>query len=277
MPGYQNLVVEKDGPIAILTVSRPRALNALNGDTLDELEVAFSDLGEDARVGAVVVTGAGEKAFVAGADVAELAGLDAVAAEAHARRGQRVLGILAEMGKPTIAAVNGYALGGGLELALACDVRVAAENAILGLPEVSLGVIPGFGGTQRLPRLVGVGRAMELVLTGRKIPAAEAERMGLVNRVVAREKLIEEAKALAREMLANGPVALRLAKECVARGIETDLATGLAFEEKAFGVAFATSDMKEGTRAFLEKRKPAFTGRQRAQSAERSEARTPER
>jgi enoyl-CoA hydratase len=258
---YENLLVERDNAIAVLTINRPKALNALNGATLRELAQALGELEADAGVHVVVVTGAGEKAFVAGADISEMASMGPLEAEAHARRGQETIGMLQRSRKVTIAAVNGYALGGGLELALACDVRLASENAILGLPEVSLSVIPGFGGTQRLPRLVGAGRAKELILTGRKIGAQEAERFGLVNRVVPREKLLDEAKNLAREMLQNGPVALRLAKEVVDEGLETDLATGLKIEEKAFGVVFSTADQKEGMKAFLEKRKPAWTGR----------------
>ena len=257
---YANLLVEKVGRVAVLTVNRPQALNALNGATLAELEAAVQELDRDAGVGAIVVTGAGEKSFVAGADIREMTEMGPAAARAHAERGQRVVGTLQATSKPTVAAVNGYALGGGLELALACDLRIASENAVLGLPEVGLGVIPGFGGTQRLARAVGLAKAKELVFTGRKVPAAEAERMGLVNRVVSVGKAREEAVRLAEEILANGPVAVRLAKEVMDRGVEVDLATGLALEREAFALAFATGDQKEGMKAFVEKRKPAFKG-----------------
>jgi len=258
---YANLRVDREGGVAVLTIDRPKSLNALDSATLDELESAFTALDRDPSVGAIVVTGAGEKAFVAGADIRDMLAMGPVEARAHAERGQRVVGLLARTPKPVIAAINGYALGGGLELALACDIRLASENAVLGLPETSLAVIPGFGGTQRLARAVGPARAKELILTARKVPAAEAERIGLVNRVVSQGTLLEEAKRLAREILAQGPVAVRLAKEVVDRGIEVDLGTGLALEREAFALCFATSDQKEGMRAFVEKRKPAFTGR----------------
>ncbi|MHB8585621.1 MAG: enoyl-CoA hydratase-related protein [Thermoplasmatota archaeon] len=250
-----SLILEKNGPLATLTLNRPQALNALNATLLAELVEAVRDIGDDANLRAVIVTGAGDKAFAAGADIREMAGMGPDEAMRHARRGQDLVDALQGCGKVTIAAINGYALGGGTELALACDLRIASENALLGLPEVGLGVIPGFGGTQRLARLVGPGRAKELIFTGRRIPASEAERIGLVNRVVAREKLMDEARRLAEEILANGPRAVWLAKNAIDHGIETDLATGLALEREAFGLAFATMEQKEGMQAFLEKRK----------------------
>jgi enoyl-CoA hydratase len=209
----------------------------------------------------LVVTGAGEKAFVAGADIAELAALDALSGRETSRRGQRIFRELELCPKPVIAAVNGFALGGGCELALACHMRIASDNAQFGLPEVGLGVIPGYGGTQRLARLVGRGRALEMVLTGRRVGAEEALRMGLVNRVVPLASLLDEARALAAAILANGPVAVRAALEAVQRGLDVPLEAGLELEANIFGVVCATEDMREGLRAFLEKRKPAFQNR----------------
>ena len=257
---FENLLVERDGPIAVLTVNRPKALNAMSQATLAELTQAARELDADPGVSVVIVTGAGEKAFVAGADISEMAGFGPVQAEDHARKGQSAMAAFERMRKPVIAAINGYALGGGLELALACDIRIASENAQMGLPEVSLATIPGFGGTQRLARAVGASMAKELVLTGRRIKADEALRIGLVSRVVPQAQLMEAAKQVAREIVANGPYAVRLAKEVIDRGADTDLHTGLRLEEKAFGLTFATHDQKEGMKAFLEKRKPAWKG-----------------
>ena len=257
----QNLLLERDGALAIVTVNRPDKLNALNAATLGELEATLGELRDDAQVQVVIVTGAGEKAFVAGADIAELAKLDALSGRETARRGQRVFRSLELFPKPVIAAVNGFALGGGCELALACHVRIASENAAFGLPEVGLGVIPGYGGTQRLARLVGRGRAIEMVLTGQRITAAEAQRIGLVNRVVPGGSLLGEARALAAAILANGPVAVRAALESIQRGLDMPLDAGLAFEANVFGVVCATEDMREGLAAFLEKRKPTFQNR----------------
>lgn len=258
---FQNISIAREGAIAVLTIDRPKALNALNHETLHEIEAAMRELESDDAVLGIVVTGGGAKAFVAGADIREMQAMSAADAEKHARFGQSVVSLFADSRKVTIAAVNGYALGGGLEVALACDLRLASENAIMGLPEVGLGVIPGFGGTQRLARLVGAGRAKELVLTGRKLSADEAERIGLVNRVVPVEKIVDEAKALLADILKNGPVAVRLAKETIDAGLQVDLRTGLTIEEKAFGLCFATADQKEGMSAFSEKRAPAFTGK----------------
>lgn len=257
---YENLLVEREAGVAVLTVNRPKALNAMNQATLAELAQAARELDADPSVHVVVVTGAGEKAFVAGADITEMASFGPLQAEEHARKGQAAVAALERMRKPVIAAINGYALGGGLELALACDIRLASENAQVGLPEVSLGTIPGFGGTQRLARAVGAALAKELVFTGRRVKADEALRIGLVNRVVPQAELLATAKQLARDILANGPQAVRLAKEVIDRGLATDFDTGLRLEEKAFGLTFATHDQKEGMKAFTEKRKPSFKG-----------------
>ncbi len=257
---FENLLVTRDGQVAVLTVNRPKALNALNGATLVELERAIGELDADPGVGVIIVTGSGEKAFVAGADISEMADFGPLQAEAHARRGQRVVGAFENCTKPTIAAVNGYALGGGLELALACDIRLASDNAVVGLPEVSLATIPGFGGTQRLTRTVGAGMAKELVFTGRKVRAEEAKAIGLVNHVVPQAELMATATKMANDILANGPYAVRLAKEVINRGSQVDLDHGLDIEQKAFGLTFATHDQKEGMRAFLEKRKAAWKG-----------------
>lgn len=257
---YENLLLERDGAIALLTIHRPKALNALSQAALAELTQAARELDADPGVAVVIVTGAGEKAFVAGADISEMAHFGPLQAEEHARKGQTAVAAFERMRKPVIAAINGYALGGGLELALACDIRLASENAQVGLPEVSLATIPGFGGTQRLARAIGTSLAKELVFTGRRIKADEALRIGLVSRVVPQPQLMETAKQLAREIMANGPYAVRLAKEIIDRGAETDLHTGLRLEEKAFGLTFATHDQKEGMKAFLEKRKPSWKG-----------------
>lgn len=255
-----NLLVDRDGPIAVLTIDRPKALNAMDQATLAELRAAIEALDADPGVGVVIVTGAGEKAFVAGADISEMAGFGPVQAEEHARKGQAAVAAFERARKPVIAAINGYALGGGLELALACDIRLASENAQMGLPEVSLAVIPGFGGTQRLARIVGEGRAKELVFTGRRVKADEALAMGLVNRVVPQAQLLDTAKQMARDIVANGPVAVRLAKQVLHEGLSTSLDAGLLLEQKAFGIVFSTHDQKEGMRAFLEKRKPSWKG-----------------
>jgi enoyl-CoA hydratase len=247
--------------VTILTVNRPAKRNALDARTLDELDTAFARLGADDDVRAVVVTGAGEKAFVAGADVDELASLDADGGRRAAQRGQRVFDRIEWLGKPVVAAVNGYALGGGCELALACHVRIASENAMLGTPEVKLGLICGYGGTQRLPRLVGKGRALELLLTGEPVEAREALRIGLVNRVVPQAELLATAEALARRMTANAPLALRSTLEAVIGGQDRPLPEALEGEAGLFGDLLATEDAREGTRAFLEKRPARFTGR----------------
>lgn len=257
---YKNLLLEVADAIALVTVNRPEKLNALNRETLLALGDCFAALAADRAVGAVVLTGAGEKAFVAGADISDLAGLDALGAREWARLGQRIFSQIEAMTKPVIAAINGYALGGGLELAMACHLRVAAEGARLGLPELKLGIIPGNGGTQRLPRLVGRGRALEMMLTGEPIPAAEAHRIGLINRVVAPAALLETARALAKQILANGPLAIALCLEAVHYGLEMPLEAAFEWEASLSGLVTGTEDAREGLRAFLEKRPPHFRG-----------------
>jgi len=258
---YEHLLVERDAAVAIVTINRPQVLNALNAATLGELEHVMGDLRADEGVRAIVLTGAGEKAFVAGADIHELATLTPDAAKAHAAMGQRVFSLIEHLGKPVVAAINGYALGGGCELAMACTLRLAADTAKFGQPEIRLGLTPGFAGTQRLPRLVGKGRAMELILGGGMIDAAEAFRIGLVNRVGPAAGLMDDARSLARALAASAPVALRYAMEAIHHGLETTFAEGCFVEASLFGLAAATGDMREGTRAFVEKRKPEFTGR----------------
>ena len=258
---FENVIVETRDRIATVIVNRPDRLNALNAATVRELDRAFRDVAADEEALGVVLTGAGEKAFVAGADIAELAQMGPIDGVAVSRLGQEAFRFLESMGKPVIAAVNGFALGGGLELALACHLRVAAERARFGLPEVKLGIIPGYGGTVRLPRIVGRGRALELILTGEMIDAAEAHRIGLVNRVVANGTALDEALALMTKILANGPVALRLALESVDHGWDASLRDGLTLESSLFGLLATTGDMREGMTAFLEKRQAAFEGR----------------
>jgi len=258
---YVTLKQETRDDVAIVTIHRPEKLNALNVETLAELETAFEALGADPSVRGVVLTGSGEKAFVAGADIAELGEQTPVSGREFSRRGQRVFDRIEGLGKPVVAAINGFALGGGCELALACHVRVAAEGARLGTPEVKLGIICGYGGTQRLARLVGRGRALELLLTGDMIDAAEAARIGLVNHVVPRDRVVAEAEALLRRMLANAPLSLRFTLEAVGGGLDMPLAQGLEHEATLFGLACTTEDMREGTRAFTEKRPPRFQGK----------------
>lgn len=246
--------------LAWLTIQRPEKLNALNNEVLKELEQAFADLEQDDRVGAVIVTGAGEKAFVAGADIAELKSLDSASARIQALRGQAVFQRIEAMPKPVIAAVNGFALGGGCELALACHIRVASENARFGLPEVSLGIIPGYGGTQRLPRLVGKGVALDLILSAEMLTATDALRAGLVSRVFPLADLKAGAEKLARTILSRGPLALRSALAAVHQGLEMPQDQGLQYEAALFGLLAASQDMQEGMGAFLEKRAAHFKG-----------------
>ncbi len=253
-------LVEKADRIAWVTLNRPEKLNALNNEVLEELEQIFADLEQDAEVGVVVLTGAGEKAFVAGADIAELRTLDTAGARVQALRGQAVYQRIESLPKPVIAAVNGFALGGGCELALACHIRIASETARFGLPEVSLGLIPGYGGTQRLPRLVGKGVALDMILSGDMVPAADALRMGLVSRVVPAADLKAAATKLAKTILSRGPLALRTALAAVNEGLEMPQDQGLQYEAAVFGLLAATQDMQEGTGAFLEKRPAAFKG-----------------
>jgi enoyl-CoA hydratase len=258
---YENLRVETRDGVATVTINRPDKLNALNDRTVEELDAAFAAIGSDPQVRGAILTGAGEKAFVAGADIAELATQSPVDGKERSIRGQKVLDRIENLGKPVIAAVNGFALGGGCELALACHVRVASENARLGTPEVKLGIMCGYAGTQRLPRLVGKGRALEMLLTGEMVGAQDALRIGLVNRVVAKENLLAEAETLLRQMLANGPVSLRFTLEAVNAGLEMPLDEAQYLEATLFGLICTTEDMKEGTKAFLEKRPPKFQGK----------------
>jgi len=258
---FENLLYEKRDGIGHVTVNRPEKLNALNRKTMDELHDCFQEIERDDEVRAVILTGAGEKAFVGGADINELAVQTPVEGKELSMRGQKILDLIEHLGKPVIAAVNGYALGGGCELALACTIRIASENARLGQPEVKLGLIPGYAGTQRLPRLVGRGRALEMVLSGEPVSAAEAYRIGLVNQVVPAQDLMATAEKLAQKILANAPLAVKFALEAVNHGLEMTQAEGQFLEANLFGLCCTTADMKEGTRAFLEKRPARFTGK----------------
>jgi enoyl-CoA hydratase len=261
MPYSYLLVDVDDAGIALVSINRPDKLNALSGAVVAELEDAFADVARQTAIRALILTGSGEKAFVAGADIAELSQLSAFEARQFALRGQRTFRMLETMLKPSVAAVNGYALGGGLELAMACTVRFAAEGSKVGQPEVKLGIIPGYGATQRLPRLVGRGRACELLLSGETISAAEAHRIGLVNAVVPQAELLNHSRAWLGKVLANAPLALGLVMEAVDTGLNAGLEEGLRFEAAAFGVSAATEDRHEGTRAFLEKRRAVFAGK----------------
>jgi enoyl-CoA hydratase len=258
---YENLVVDTKDGVAFVTINRPDKLNALNDRTMEELDQAFAAIASDPAVRGVILTGAGEKAFVAGADIGELSSQSPADGKERSLRGQRVLDRIERLGKPVIAALNGYALGGGCELAMACHLRVASESAQLGTPEVKLGIMCGYAGTQRLARLVGKGRALEILLTGERISAEEAHRIGLVNHVVAKHKLLEESEALMRKILANGPVAVRFVIEAVNAGLEMPVAEAQFLEATLFGLICSTEDMKEGTKAFLEKRAPKFQGK----------------
>ena len=257
---FENLLFEREGAIATLTINRPAVLNALNSATLDELRRAVLALRGDAGVRVAIITGAGQKAFAAGADINELAEQRPADGKEHARTGQHVFDLIDNLGKPVIAAVNGYALGGGCELAMACTLRLAADTARLGQPEINLGLTPGYAGTQRLPRLVGKGVALDLLLTGRHVDAAEALRIGLVNRVVAADRLMDEARALAAELAAKPPVAARYIIEAVNRGLEMPFDHAQFLEASLFGLVGSTDDMREGTAAFLQKRRPEFKG-----------------
>jgi enoyl-CoA hydratase len=258
---FENLLIERDNAVTIITLNRPKVLNALNAQTLDELAAAFDAVAADPDVHAVILTGAGEKAFVAGADINELAVQTPVGGRDHARRGQRLFDRIERLGKPVIAAVNGFALGGGCELAMACTLRLAADTARFGQPEINLGIIPGYAGSQRLPRLVGRGRAQELLLTGDMISADEAWRIGLVNRVVPAAELMAAARTLAHILAAKAPVAVRYILDAVASGADMAFAEAEDHEATLFGLVSTTEDMREGTRAFLDKRKPTFTGK----------------
>ena len=257
---YENLILDVKDGIARVTVNRPKVLNALNEKTVREIHAVFSSLRDNPDVGVVILTGSGEKAFVAGADINELAVMTPLQGEASSKLGQLAFREIELLGRPVIAAINGFALGGGCELALACHIRFASESAKLGLPEVGLGIIPGYGGTQRLPRIVGLGVALELITTARMIDAQEALRIGLVNRVLPPADLLPHCEKVAGEILSRGALAIRYAMDAAIRGLETDLTQGLEREAGHFGLLAATKDMHEGLKAFLEKRKPTFTG-----------------
>jgi enoyl-CoA hydratase/carnithine racemase len=256
-----NVLYEKKDAIAYVTVNRPKVLNALNTPTWKDLRTAFEDARNDATVRGVVLTGAGDKAFIAGADISELAHATAVGAEQSSRFGQEVLDLIENLGKPVIAAVNGFALGGGCETAMACTIRIAVPTAKFGQPEVSLGLVPGGGGTQRLPRLVGKGRALQLILSGEMISAEEAYRIGLVNEMVPAADLITRAETILKKIASNAPIAVKFSLEAVNKGLETSQGEGLLLEASYFGLCAATEDKKEGTSAFLEKRTAQFRGR----------------
>ena len=258
---FHNILIDRDGGVATLTINRPKVLNALDTQTLDELRRAMLAFRRDDGVRAVIVTGSGDKSFIAGADINELSVQTPTGGRDHAMRGQHVLDLIENLGKPVIAAINGYALGGGCELAMACTLRVAAETAKLGQPEINLGIIPGYAGTQRLSRLIGRGRALELLLTGDQISAAEALRLGLVNRVVPAADLMIEARKLAHALATKAPIAARYIIDAVNRGLQMPFPDAQVFEATLFGLVSTTDDMREGTTAFLEKRKAEFKGK----------------
>jgi len=257
----ENVLYETKDSIAYVTLNRPKVLNALNKKTWADLRTAFEAARNDAAVRGVILTGAGDKAFIAGADISELANVSAVEAEESSTFGQEVLNLVENLGKPVIAAINGFALGGGCETAMACTIRVAAENAKFGQPEVKLGLIPGGGGTQRMPRLVGKGRALQIILSGEIISAQEAYRIGLVNEVVPAADVITRAGAILKQIFSNAPIAVKYSLEAVNKGLETSVAEGLSIEASLFGLCAGTEDKREGTQAFLQKRAPQFQGR----------------
>jgi len=258
---YQNLILRRGEGIGWITVNRPEKRNAMNVATVGELQAAVREFESDPGVRVIILTGTGEKAFIAGADIGEFSGLDAERGAHFARRGQDMTRTIENCAKPVIAAINGFALGGGTEIALACHIRLASENAKLGQPEVKLGIIPGYGGTQRLPRLVGKGKAMELIFTGRMVEAREALEIGLVNKVVPLADLLSEAEAMAREIIRNAPLAIACAVQAINQGLDTTLDGGLELEAEIFGRSCGTEDAREGALAFLEKREPVFRGR----------------
>jgi enoyl-CoA hydratase/carnithine racemase len=256
-----NVLYEKKGAIAYVTVNRPKVLNALNTPTWKDLRTAFEDARDDTAVRGVILTGAGDKAFIAGADISELAHVAAFEAEQSSRFGQEVLDLIENLGKPVVAAINGFALGGGCETAMACTIRIAVDTAQFGQPEVKLGLVPGGGGTQRMPRLIGKGRALQLILSGEMINAQEAYRIGLVNEIVPAAGLVTRAEAILKKIASNAPIAVKFALEAANKGMETSQGEGLLLEASYFGLCAATEDKKEGTAAFLEKRPPQFRGR----------------
>ncbi|MFZ2053775.1 MAG: enoyl-CoA hydratase-related protein [Candidatus Aminicenantales bacterium] len=258
---FKNLLTRKGDGIGWITINRPEKLNAMNIETIEELRAAFREFGDDPEARAVIFTGAGEKAFIAGADISEFIHLDAEKGREYARRGQELTLAIENFPKPVIAAINGYALGGGTEFALACHIRLASENAKMGQPEVKLGIIPGYGGTQRLARLIGKGQAMEMILSGRIVEAGEAREIGLVNKVVPAAELLSAAEALAKDIIKNAPLALAYSIEAINHGLDKTLAEGLELEAEIFGRSCATEDFREGAKAFIEKRKPDFRGR----------------
>lgn len=258
---YTNLILEKNGDVAVLTINRPKALNALNADTLTELSTVLDELGRDSSVKVVILTGSGAKAFVAGADIAQMKELNPMEGRRFGQLGQATFRKIELLPQPVIAAINGFALGGGCELAMSCDIRLASETAKFGQPEVTLGLTAGFGGTQRLPRHVGKGVASELLFTGDIIDAQEAYRIGLVNHVYPADTLMEEALKLANRIAGRAPAAVQLSKSAIQRGINMDLDSAQAYEAEVFGLTFSTQDQTEGCSAFLERRKPVFEGK----------------
>ncbi|CVK20234.1 short-chain-enoyl-CoA hydratase [Sporomusa sphaeroides] len=261
MTTYNNVLYQTDNGIGMITLNRPKALNALNSELLTELNGLLDEIAQDDSVKVVIITGSGDKAFVAGADIAEMQNISPLEGRAFGKFGQAIFNKLENIPQPVIAAVNGFALGGGCELAMACDIRIASDKAKFGQPEVGLGIVPGFGGTQRLPRLIGKGRAKELLYTADMINAEEAYRIGLVNRIVAAEELLSTAKELAEKIMARAQAAVQLCKAAVNTGMDTDLESGIAYEAEVFGLCFASADQKEGMSAFIGKRKPNFSNK----------------
>ena len=258
---YKNILLSVEGEIGILMINRPKALNALNIETLKEIQMGIQEVREHPEMKVLILTGAGEKSFVAGADIVEMKGMSSIEALNFSKLGHQTLKMIQDLDRPVIAAVNGFALGGGTEIAVACDFIYASENAKFGLPEVTLGIFPGFGGTQRLPRLVGKGKAKELILTGKMISAQEAFQMGIVNRIFPQVSLMEETQKVAAQIAGNGAVGVRLAKMVMDAGFNMDLEKACSLESYAFGIGFTTEDQKEGMTAFIEKRKPNYKGR----------------
>lgn len=257
---YSNIILEKELDLAILIINRPQAMNALNYDTLQEIKAAVLQISTDNNIQALIITGAGEKAFVAGADIAYMENLTAIQGREFGALGQAVFSAVENLSIPVIAAVNGFALGGGCELAMSCDIRLASEKARFGQPEVGLGITPGFGGTQRLARLIGTGPAKELIYTGMNIDVNEAYRLGLVNHIYPADALMDEARKLARKIISNAPLAVSLCKSAINKGLQTDIDTAMTIEADVFGLCFSTNDQKEGMNAFLNKRKADFKG-----------------